>query len=351
MMKHYLSLEVNYGIELGIVAQHIQPLFTTQEETGHGNEWDAAIDELRAERGRVAKVIDAMNANGKFVSLEDATDLSVMSLNLRNDPPLSPQELAMAPTSHMSVARLHYVKEYNALLLEKFRFKSVQLTKVLDHLPRNTPYRQDLESQLQQTNVIMGTYLRTACSSMDVYSVGNEVNNPEETVPVAFPESVEPEGELDFDFNFNQEEWNMVLQLLREPDGQSSDPSPSYQEYPSLVDNQASTGMVHVEPYRPIRQELDSNKDVVYDLSPGIEGYGREVNHHHVDLGVFHRSEAEDTRGASVHRHMAHADEAGSSRKQLFCTDDQPPGQRNAGITPVNKHHSNERQYRLDSHR
>ncbi|TPX51998.1 hypothetical protein SeMB42_g01713 [Synchytrium endobioticum] len=36
MMKHYLSLEVNYGIELGIVAQHIQPLFTTQEETGHG---------------------------------------------------------------------------------------------------------------------------------------------------------------------------------------------------------------------------------------------------------------------------------------------------------------------------
>ncbi|TPX38803.1 hypothetical protein SeLEV6574_g07620 [Synchytrium endobioticum] len=350
ILKQYLSLEVKYAIALGIVAPHLLTILNPEDEASHGTERDAAINELRAERGRVAKLIDEIRANPTSVSLIDAADHSVLPLKLHNNPRLSPQELSMAPTSHMSVARLHYVMEYNALLWMKYRFKFGQLTSVLAYLPRNSPYRQNLETQQTQTHVLIETYLgraswyakelvemalhsgfgyaKASSHSLSLYGIGNESHNPEPTVPAAFPQPVDP-GYLDFDGDLYPDNRNTGLQQLEESDGESSFPvlediveippmpyeaeSPGstqpflYQKYPSPVDFQALAEPPYFDLYPQI------GPDIVYESSPGFEAYGSNENPHHVDLGLSHRNEAEVMRSASVHRHMTYADEAGSS--------------------------------------
>ncbi|TPX45284.1 hypothetical protein SeLEV6574_g03954 [Synchytrium endobioticum] len=102
---------------------------------------------------------------------------------------------------------------------------------------------------------------------MDGNSGGNEVHISEGNVPGASSEWVEP--------NYDQEDENMLSQLLEE----SGSPSLPFQE--SLVDNQASTGSYHVEPYPPISQGFTCNQDFVCQSSPGVEASGGEENPHH----------------------------------------------------------------------
>ncbi|TPX43192.1 hypothetical protein SeMB42_g04820, partial [Synchytrium endobioticum] len=130
------------------------------------NEWATTIDELRDKRAFFAKLIGDVGANTISVSPNDAADHTVLSSFLPKDPPLTRDELPLEPTSHMSVALLHYVLEYNALLFEIYRFKFVQLTKVLDEVPINEvpmspEVRQELEAQMEQVRDMMKIYLRT----------------------------------------------------------------------------------------------------------------------------------------------------------------------------------------------
>ncbi|TPX34416.1 hypothetical protein SeLEV6574_g08289, partial [Synchytrium endobioticum] len=249
MMKRYLFLEVKYAVALGVVAPHIQSVLTTQDDKGDGSERATAANELRDERVYLANLIDSIKVNKMSVSLDDATDDSVLRWKYS---PLSPQELAMAPTSHMSVARLHYVMEYNALMFDKYRFKSAQLTKVLDDVPMSPELRHGLENQQEQVRAMMEIYLGIAYKYAKKLvetavhprfgfeevlppsspSVGNESCNSKGHVPVASSELGEPEDALGFEVDLDPEDWNAVLQLLEESE-KSSVSSPSCQAHSS----------------------------------------------------------------------------------------------------------------------
>ncbi|TPX49553.1 hypothetical protein SeMB42_g02585 [Synchytrium endobioticum] len=158
LMKYYLTLEVRYAIALGEVAPHFQTLFPTRNEA-RGNVWGTSIDEVRDKRVFFARLIDAMKANKILVSLNDTTNDSALRLKYS---PFSMEELSTEPTSDMSDERLHYVLEYNALMFEKFRFKSVQLKKVIDDVPMNPKLRQALDNRQKRVHATMRTYFGTA---------------------------------------------------------------------------------------------------------------------------------------------------------------------------------------------
>ncbi|TPX50908.1 hypothetical protein SeLEV6574_g00606 [Synchytrium endobioticum] len=282
LTKRYLLLEIKYAIFLGVMAPHHQTVLTAHDEKGHGNEREAAINELRDERLHLANLIDSIKVNKMSVSLDDATDDSVLRLKYS---PRSQEELHMDPTSYMSFARLHYVMEYNALMLEKFRFKYAQLTKVLDYVPMGPELRQDLENKQKQIHVMMEIYLGIAYKYANklvetvVHArfgfkevpppsspVGNGSCNSKEHVPVASSKLGEPEGpnELGFEVDLDPEDWNAVLQLLEETDKSSVSSLPR-QAHSSLVDNQASTGPHHFEPYE---QDLDVDLDSTLVVHP-----------------------------------------------------------------------------------
>ncbi|TPX38737.1 hypothetical protein SeLEV6574_g07662 [Synchytrium endobioticum] len=158
LMKSHLSLEVRYAIVLGEMAPHFQTVATTQDEEAHDLEWKILAKELREERVALVDRVLAMRANKVSVSHKDATDDSVLGLKYS---PLSPEELSMEPTPDMSDERLRYVMEYNALMFDKYRFKSAQLTKVLDDVPMTPEFRHGLENQQEQVRAMMESYLST----------------------------------------------------------------------------------------------------------------------------------------------------------------------------------------------
>ncbi|TPX39403.1 hypothetical protein SeLEV6574_g07234 [Synchytrium endobioticum] len=178
LLKSYLSLEVKYAIVLGEVAPHFQTVSTTHDATAHDIEWRVLTNDLREERvalvdvsaeltigtGRPSPHRPFMTAGARneseqsMVSHKDATDDSVLGLKYS---PLSPEELSMEPTPDMSDERLRYVMEYNALMFDKYRFKSAQLTKVLDDVPMTPEFRHGLENQQEQVRAMMESYLST----------------------------------------------------------------------------------------------------------------------------------------------------------------------------------------------
>ncbi|TPX37797.1 hypothetical protein SeMB42_g06872, partial [Synchytrium endobioticum] len=158
LMNYYLTLEVRYAIALGEVAPHFRTRSPTRN-VAHGNGWTAIINGVRAKQVFFARLIDAMKANKISVSLKDVTNDSVLGLK---GSPLSMKQLSMEPTSNMPGERLHYVMKCNALMLEKFKFKSAQLTKVLDDVPMGPELRRDLEDQQKNVHAMMENYLRTA---------------------------------------------------------------------------------------------------------------------------------------------------------------------------------------------
>ncbi|TPX48718.1 hypothetical protein SeMB42_g02894 [Synchytrium endobioticum] len=127
---------------------------------------------------------------------------------------------------------------------------------------------------------------------MDGSGGGNEVYNSEENVPGASSECVAPADELNFDFQFNQEDWNMVLPVLEGPSDPEENPPHSYNFEVDPVDKYWTTGNIYYK--------LD--EDRIGERSP-------------------------------PHNYNAYADEAGSS---------------SAGIASGQQYFSNEKQYGLD---
>ncbi|TPX49768.1 hypothetical protein SeMB42_g02483 [Synchytrium endobioticum] len=356
LLRVCLLLEAKHAIFSDCEAPHIRMIVSTQ-----GGDLALPIHELRDERLSLADCINAMNANEILVSLENATDDSVLE---RKSPPPSMDDLPMAPTSHMSCAELHYIMEYYGLMFMKYQFKSVQLTKVLDNVLTPPICRPELENKQQQVIAEMKTYFYAACEYaeklteraldflgyvedgppssdlMDVSGVGNDVYNYEGNAPAASSVSVQPEGsdELDFDADLKREDWDMVLPLLEAPDPNVPQLL-SYQEYPLVVDNQASTEPHYFDPY--LSHEYDFNQQTIYESSAAFAAGGSELSQ---------LNEAEIMWSAPVYRPIPDANEASSSREGQYYSFGPTPGQGSAGISPGPQHYSNEQQYRLDRH-
>ncbi|TPX43780.1 hypothetical protein SeLEV6574_g04864 [Synchytrium endobioticum] len=347
LMQRHLSLEVKYGIALDVVAPHIQTILAPSGKSSH--EWDPEIKALRLQRENVVHHIGQMKNNEIPVSPENARDEWVLGWSLWS----SPEGCTMEPNSGMTDLQLHRIIEYNALWSEMCRYKYEQLRVVLD-------YASTLREMLQfRQRVILEqwrTYFVTACKyaqelierhvyaslllggkrppfeEMDGNGGGNELHISEGNVPGASSEWVEP--------NYDLEDWNMLSQIL-----ESGGPSVPFQEL--LVDNQASTGSYHVEPYPPISQGFTCNQDFVCQSSPGVEAYGSEAHPHHgitpnqhdlpKELFDFDKDPVDEYWGQTIrhyppveenvmpswpwYHHNAHADEAGSSNEQQYRFD------------------------------
>ncbi|TPX39402.1 hypothetical protein SeLEV6574_g07235 [Synchytrium endobioticum] len=310
MMKNYLSLEVLYAVALGEVAPHLQTILNPEGERSYGNELGTAINELRAGRRDVAELIEQIRKYPASVSLDGAMAPVSGWPSL-----LCPEALSVEPTPNITDDWLHYIMEYNALESERYKYKLEQLSIVLQY-SMHPEFRETLLFQQEQTCAIMGHYFATACryaqevaeravyaslpldgarplfEVMDGSGGGNEVYNSEGNVPGASSECVAPADELNFDFEFNQEDWNMVLPVLEGPSDPEENPPHSYNFEVDLVDKYWTTGNIHRD-----------------------EGTMRFLPPHH---------------------HNAHGDEAGSS---------------SAGIASGQQYFSNEQQYGLDKHK
>ncbi|TPX39447.1 hypothetical protein SeLEV6574_g07205 [Synchytrium endobioticum] len=313
MMKRFLSLEVLYSIALGEMAPHLQTILDSKGERSYGNELGTAINELRAERARIVGLINGIRANPTSVSLDGAM-ASVWGWPSL----LSPEELSMEPTPNITDDWLHYIMEYNALVSVRSKYKLEQL-RVLLKYSTDPKVRGTLLFQQELTRPIMGHYFATSCryaqevaeravyaslplngarppfEVMDGSGGGNEVYNSEGNVPGASSECVAPADELNFDFEFNQDDWNMVLPVLEGPSDPEKNPPHSYNFEVDPVDKYWTTGNIYYK--------LD--EDRIGERSP-------------------------------PHNYNAYADEAGSS---------------SAGIASGQQYFSNEKQYGLDKHK